>query len=123
MKALRILIAEDDLMIGTLIADILTEAGHRVCAITATETATVSAAMQHLPDLMIVDVGLKLGSGVAAVEEILRALFFPYFFMTGNVTRAAALRQHAMVLLKPFDEHALFLAMQHTMEAAARPPA
>ena len=73
MKALRVLIAEDDGLIATLLADLLVGMGYEVCASAATEAQAVAAALQHKPDLMIVDAGLGRGSGIAAVEEILRA--------------------------------------------------
>lgn len=119
MKALRVLLVEDDTLLGTLLADMLRDVGHDVCAIAVTEAAAVSAAAQYHPDLMIVDVGLGEGSGVAAVDEILHFGFVPHLFMTGNVTRLRALRQHAVVLEKPFREAALLLAMQCAMDVAA----
>ena len=119
MKALRVLLVDDDALLGMLLADMLTDIGHEVCAIAVTEAAAVSAAAQHHPDLMIVDVGLGEGSGVAAVDEILRSAFVPHLFMTGNVARIKALRQNAVVLEKPFREPALLLAMQCAMDVAA----
>ena len=42
MKALRVLVADSGFMLGTLIAEMLEEMGHHVCAIEATEAAAVA---------------------------------------------------------------------------------
>jgi two-component system, response regulator PdtaR len=73
IKALRVLIIEDDALIAMLLAELLAGMGHDVCASAATEAEAVIAATRYGPDLMIVDAGLGRGSGVSAVEEILRA--------------------------------------------------
>ncbi len=72
MSALRILVVEDDAMIGMALTEMLEEMGHDVCSIEATEAEAISAADRCRPDLMIVDVLLGAGNGVSAVTEILR---------------------------------------------------
>ncbi|MDQ2762230.1 MAG: response regulator [Pseudomonadota bacterium] len=113
MKALRILIVEDDALIGDLLAEMLTGMGHRVCAIEATETGAVLAASQHRPDLMIVDARLARGTGVSAVETILRTEPVPYLFISGG--RIDAARSDAVVLQKPFREPDLVRAIERTL--------
>ena len=44
--SLRILIVEDDALIGMLLADMLTAMGHAVCAVTRTQHEAVAAAEQ-----------------------------------------------------------------------------
>jgi DNA-binding response OmpR family regulator len=73
MKALRVLVVEDDALIAMLLGEMFPSMGHDVCATAATEAEAVSAATRYHPDLMIVDAGLGRGSGVSAMEEILRA--------------------------------------------------
>jgi len=118
-KALRILVAEDDSMIGMLLAGMLEGMGYDVCAIEATEADVVTAAAHHRPDLMIVDARLGDGSGVAAVDEILRTGFVPHLFMSGNISRVKALRPDAVVLQKPFGEAELTRAIQRALDTAA----
>jgi DNA-binding response OmpR family regulator len=119
MKTLRVLVAEDDTMIGTLLAEVLTEMGYDVCAIEATEADTVAAAVRCRPDLMIVDAWLADGSGVAAVEAVLRTGFVPHVFVSGDPTRVGECWPDAVVLQKPFREADLAQAIQHAF--AARP--
>ena len=58
MKPLRVLVIEDDAIIGMLLSELLTGMGHGICAIAATEGEAVIAATRHRPDLMIVDASL-----------------------------------------------------------------
>jgi CheY-like chemotaxis protein len=119
MKALRVLVVEDNAMIGMLLAEMLEEMGHGVCAIEATEVDAVTAAVRYRPDLIIVDVRLGSGSGVSAVEGILRLGPVPCVFVTGDTSRVRALRPDAVVIQKPFREAELALAIQRAAEASA----
>ena len=89
MKALRILLVEDDVMIGALLADVLKNMGHDVCAIEVTQEAAVTAASHYRPELVITDVRLGDGSGISAIDEILRIRFVPHLFMTGNISKVS----------------------------------
>jgi len=119
MAKLRVLIVEDDALIAMLLEELLTGMDHEVCATASTEAQAVAAAMQHRPDLMIVDEGLKEGNGVAAVEEILRAGPMPHVFVSGSPGRIQAHRPRAVVLQKPFREADLVRAIQAACDAAA----
>ena len=121
MKALRVLVVEDDALIGMLLAEMLEEMGHDVCAIAATAADGVTAAAQYRPDLVIADARLGDGSGISAIEEILRTGFVPHLFMTGNISRVKALRPDAVVLEKPFRAAELILAIQRALDIAATP--
>lgn len=119
MRADRVLVVEDDAVIATLLAEVLEGMGHDVCAIEATEADAVAAANRCRPDLMIVDARLGDGSGVSAVEEILRAGFVPHVFVSGDALRVQALRPGALVIQKPFRESDLARAIQHALGGAA----
>jgi len=45
MRALRVLVVEDNAIIGMLLAEVLAGMGHDVCAIEATEADAVTAAL------------------------------------------------------------------------------
>ena len=121
MKTCRVLIMEDDPLIGMLVAELLEEMGYDVCAIAATAADGVTAAAQYRPDLVIADVRLGDGIGISAIEEILRTGFVPHLFMTGNISRVKALRPDAVVLEKPFHTAELMLAIQRALDIAATP--
>jgi len=119
MKALRILVVEDEPLIGMLLAEVLTGMGHDVCAIEATEAGAVTAAARHEPDLMIVDSRLAVGSGVSAVAKILLTGFIPHVFVTGDALTGPALSSRAVVIRKPFRDSDLVRAMQRALGALA----
>ena len=119
MKALRVLVVEDEMLIGMLLADTLVAMGHDVCAVEATEAGAVAAAARCNPDLMIVDARLCQGSGVSAVEEILRTGWIPHVFVSGETTTIQALRPGAIVIQKPFRDIDLNRAIQRALDAPA----
>jgi len=117
MKAMRILVVEDDTLIGIYLAEMLIAMGYDICAIEATEADAVMAAAQHNPDLMIVDARLREGSGISAVEQILRTRLIPHVFFSGDVRSVQEARPGAVVLRKPFRESELVLAIEHACNA------
>ena len=118
MKALRVLVIEDDALIAMLLSELLAGMGHDVCATAASEAEAVSAAVCHRPDLMIVDAGLGRGSGVSAVEEILRAGPLAHVFISGDAGRVRIRKPDAVVIHKPFREAELARAIDMALAAA-----
>ena len=115
MEEIRILIAEDDLLIGTMLGELIAGMGHTVCAIETTETGTVNAAARFRPDLVIADVSLREGSGVNAVDAILRTGPVPYLFISGNILGITRLRPDAIAIQKPFHAAELARAIQQAL--------
>lgn len=109
---LRILVVEDDVLIGMLLADMLGEMGHVVCSIEATEANAITAAALHKPDMMIVDVRLHVGNGISAMEHILRTNFVPHVCVSGDVHGVLKSRPGAIVIEKPFTELMLARAIE-----------
>jgi two-component system, response regulator PdtaR len=118
MKALRVLVIEDDALIAILLAELLASMGHDVCATAATAAEAVNAATRYDPDLMIVDAGLGRESGVSVVEEILRAGPLAHVFVTGDPNRVYARMPSALVVRKPFREAELARAIDMALSAA-----
>ena len=112
MKALRVLVIEDDALIAMLLAEQLAGMGHDVCATAATEGEAVIAAAHYRPDLMIVDAGLGRGSGVSAVEEICRAGPLAHVFISGDTEHVRRRRPNAVVVRKPFRQAELARAIE-----------
>jgi CheY-like chemotaxis protein len=115
---LRILVAEDNALIGMVLADMLTEMGHDVCAVEATETGTIASAARHSPDLLIADGTLRGGSGVTAVEAILRSHDLAHIFVTGDPESIRLRRPDAVILEKPFNEATLAQAIRQVVRGA-----
>jgi len=119
VTALRVLVVEDDAVIGALLAEMLEGMGHDVCAVEGTEADAVAAAARCRPDLMIVDVRLGEGSGVAAVDEIQRAGPIPHVFVSADISRLQALRPGAAIIQKPYREADLARVIRRALDAAA----
>jgi len=79
----RILIIEDEAVIAMDLSDLVTGAGHDVCAVETTASGAVAAAKRERPDLVLADIQLADGSsGIDAVKEILSAFEVPVIFIT-----------------------------------------
>jgi two-component system, response regulator PdtaR len=117
MKALRVLVADDDIIVGVLLGELLKEMGHDVCAIETTEADAVAAAVRCRPDLMIIDVRLGDGSGISAVEEILRTGPISHMFVSGNTSSVRTLRPGTVIIQKPYRETDLANAMRRAIGA------
>ncbi|QGM97301.1 ANTAR domain-containing response regulator [Methylocystis parvus] len=119
MSALRILVIEDEPLLGELLAEMLETMGHEVCGVESTEAEAVAAAARCKPDLMIIDACLRDGSGVSAMDKICDAGFIPHFFVSGDISRIAASRRGAIAVQKPFRESDLATAIQLALEAVS----
>jgi CheY-like chemotaxis protein len=121
MQSLRVLIVEDDAVIGVLLAELLRVMGHEVCDTAASEIDAVTAAERCAPDLMIVDARLGRGSGIAAVDEILRARPVAHFFLSGDAEGVRVRRPGAVVVRKPFRLADLARAIDLALAAVPHP--
>jgi CheY-like chemotaxis protein len=117
MQMLRVLVIEDDALIAMVLAEMLSNLGHRVCATAATPGEAIAAARQEGPDLLLSDVKLRNGSGIDAVEEILRSRPVPHMFMTGDTAGLKLRRPDAVAVRKPFSAAALAKAIEKALEA------
>ena len=90
----------------------LTNMGHMVCAVEASEAGTVEAARRFQPDLLIVDLQLSPGSGISAVDTIMLMRPTPHVLMSANILRLREMRPHAIMLEKPFTQASLLLAQR-----------
>jgi two-component system, response regulator PdtaR len=120
MRPLRVLVVEDDLMIGPLLEELLEDLGHIVVAVVVDAGSAVAAARDCRPDLMIVDIKLGEDSGVAAVKEILREAFVPHVFVTGDLLRNLELGPEAVLIQKPYRRHDIVAAIERAIGDASK---
>ncbi len=118
MRALRVLIIEDEALIALLFEEVLSELGHEVCASERTEAGAIAAAARCQPDLIIADAHLHEGSGIAAVNAILTAGFIPHLFVSGDLIDRKSFNPGAGVLQKPFQERQLIEAISRAIDPA-----
>lgn len=82
---LKVLIAEDDLMIADMTEEILVDGGYEVCGIARTVADAVALGRLHRPDLAVIDMRLAeggLGTEIAAQWADLARIGILY--ATGN---------------------------------------
>jgi CheY-like chemotaxis protein len=102
--ALRVFVAEDEILIALVLQDILEELGHSVVGPAARVEDACRIARDGAFDLAILDVKLA-DSEVYPVAEILEARGIPFAFATGygRDSLAATFRSHP-ILPKPYTE-------------------
>lgn len=115
MGGLNILVAEDDGLLGILLADLLEAMGHKVCAIETTEAGAVRAAAIHCPDLMILDCRLAEGTGPGAAQQICKTRPVAHIFVTGDGSLIADATTTAVTIEKPYGEELLARAIAQAM--------
>jgi CheY-like chemotaxis protein len=121
MQTLRVLVIEDNALIAMMLAEVLSDLGHRVCATATTPAEAIAAARQEDPDFLLADVKLRNGSGVDAVAEILRSGPVPHMFMTGDIVGLKLRLPDAVAVRKPFNAAALAKAIEKAIEVSVAP--
>jgi response regulator NasT len=69
--ATRILVAEDETLIRMDLVEMLTEAGYEVIAQATNGEEAIELAIEHKPDLAILDVQMPVLDGISAAERII----------------------------------------------------
>ena len=113
MMKLRILVVEDDDLVGSLLAEMLAAMGHQVTAVVTTEAEAIEAAGRTTPDLIILDEKLKSGLGSSAIHHIEEQRAVPHVLMSGGPQNSPS--EHSAFLKKPFFEDDLQQAMQKAL--------
>lgn len=114
--ALRVLIAEDEALIRLDLAEMLAEEGYDVVAQAADGEQAVALAVEHCPDLVIMDVKMPKLDGIAAASQIAAARIAPVVMLTAFSQRELVDRAReagAMAyLVKPFSKADLMPAIE-----------
>ena len=118
---LKILIAEDDLMIADMIEEILVEEGYEVCGIARTVAEAVALGRAEKPDLAIIDLRLADGGRGTDIVAQLRPLGrLGVLYATGNIAGVmfGANDGHAC-LVKPYSSADLLRSLKIVAEIVA----
>jgi DNA-binding response OmpR family regulator len=85
---LKVLIAEDDLMIADIAEEILIEHGYEVCGIARTVAVAVVLAQHYKPDLAVLDLRLADGDlGTEIAAQLLPLGRLGVLYATGNISQ------------------------------------
>ena len=121
MQSLRVLVIEDDALIALMLAEVLRDMGHLVCATARTPAEAIAAARQENPDLVLSDVKLRDGSGIDAVEEIRPQQAGPTYVHDRRPGGPEIALPAAVAIRKPFSQDSLAKAIEKASAAAAPP--
>jgi PAS domain S-box-containing protein/putative nucleotidyltransferase with HDIG domain len=119
MKKVRILVAEDENLVGKDIQQMLKALGYEVVAVVSSGEEVVESAGRALPDLVLMDIILKGEmDGIAAARKIWEKMSIPVIYLTAyadeKTLQRAKVTEPFGYILKPFDER----EMQKTIEMA-----
>jgi len=126
---LRVLIAEDDLMIADLLEVVLTTSGYEVCGIARTVDEAVALGELHKLDLAVLDVRLARGGRGSEIARRLNSRGkFGVLYATGNDARIGTLTpaDGEALIAKPYRAEDVVRALEIVREIAtggtATPP-
>ena len=110
-KQTKVLVVEDDVMIRTVLADMLCELGYTVAAEAASIDEALEATRKTDFDFAILDADLK-GRSVAPVADALVARDIRFVFITGYGDHGLSAYRNRPTLRKPFQIDTLKRALQ-----------
>ena len=113
-KQTKVLVVEDDVMIRTVLADMLCELGFTVAAEAASIDEALEATRKTDFDLAILDADLK-GQSVSPIVDALVARDIRFVFVTGYGDHGLPAYRDRPTLRKPFQMDALKRALQERL--------
>jgi PAS domain S-box-containing protein len=117
MKALSILVVEDEAIIAEDLRSRLTKLGYAVIDTVATGNQAVAVATMVKPDLVLMDIQLRGEmNGIEAASQIRQVVDSPIIYLSSHTDHktvdAATLTEPAGYLLKPIDDRELKITLQ-----------
>ena len=111
---LKVVIAEDDLFMADMLADILTDAQYEVCGIGPTVAKTIELCEHHKPDLAILDLRLAGGGLGTEIAARLNPKNRPgILYATGNVRNSGLTKADGEACIgKPYQAHDIVQALK-----------
>lgn len=119
MTQLRVLVAEDELIVGYDLCDTVAEAGYEVEGPYDDLSSAMLAFQKNKPDVAILDV--QLGDGIVyPLAEQMMAENVPVIFHSGRLTpeEVASRYPSARALAKPCPPAAVIASVQEALEQA-----
>lgn len=118
MKALRILIIEDELVTAHDIKETLEKAGHSITDIARHLSAALTSVRINPPDIILIDIHLEHSpeDGIDIAQRILARQTIPIIYLTGHSEQPTIARAQqtspAAYLLKPFRHKELAIQVE-----------
>jgi two-component sensor histidine kinase len=110
---LKVMIAEDDLLMADMLEDVLVDNGYEVCGIARTVGKAVELAERHKPDLAVLDIRLADGGLGMAIAAQVNRQGMGVLYATGNSGQMGLTRANGDALLsKPFRPEDVVRALE-----------
>lgn len=120
--ATSVLVIEDEPIIALDIAGIVRDLGHTVVGIAASQAEAIALARAKRPGLVLADIHLgEGGSGLSAVNEILKSVDVPVIFVTAYPERllTGERPEPTYLVTKPFEPDTLKATIFQALSLAA----
>ncbi len=115
-KSLRILIVEDEIVIGLELESLLQDMGHEVLGVASSSAEAIALGHELRPDLAFVDIHLVDGPTGVDVARRLAEKGVTVLFMTANAKRIPEDFADAKgVIAKPYTERGVRQALAYVM--------
>ena len=117
MKRVRILIVEDEPIIGQDIRDILQNLGYEVSEVVSSGEEAVEKSFSMKPDIILMDIALSGEiDGIDAVKEIRKKLDIPIIYLTAHTEEVTFKRARETepygYLVKPVGKNDFYTAIE-----------
>jgi CheY-like chemotaxis protein len=118
----KILLVEDEPLIGLALQETLERAGYQVCAVIDSADIVPKTVAEHKPDLVILDVRLNsFSDGTDAARRLRLFSNIPIIFLSAytnpEVIAKAQRSQPIAILTKPVDDSVLMDSIQRAFSA------
>jgi len=117
MSRIRVLVVEDEGIIGKDIERALTQMMYEVCALVMTGADAIAQARELMPDVVLMDIVLKGGmDGIEAADMIRKEMDIPVIYLTAYTDdekiERASLTEPFAYIVKPFEDRELHSNIQ-----------
>jgi DNA-binding response OmpR family regulator len=118
---LKVMIAEDDLVVANVIGEVVSRAGYEVCGIVRTVADAIDLAQRQKPDLAVIDLRLADGGNGTDIGVKLASLAgVGVLYSTGNIARIMlTVSDGHACLRKPYDAAALLRSLEIVADMVA----
>ena len=120
----RVLVVEDDYLIGMMVAGMLSDANAEVVGPARTRSDAVAMSRSERLDAAVLDLNLR-GESSESVAAELSARRIPFLFATGYGDRCSPKWVSAPIIAKPFTEEMLLDTLERLLQpedTSHRPP-
>jgi CheY-like chemotaxis protein len=116
----KILVVEDDINVAVVLEARLESFGYKVCDVAATGLSAIESAIEHRPDLILMDILLEGDmNGIEAADNIINHFDVPIIFLSclndpAVLERAVKTNPYGYIV-KPYDKAALKMSIEITL--------